>query len=74
MTEQSHPYPNFLRALIELADSDERRAEIIGVHRHTVRTYRLGTVAPKVARIAHVPSLLAAYAEDIAAKTHLCAA
>lgn len=60
-----HPYPHFLQALRELAATDEQRAQLLGVSRRMVISYKRGDSLPSVDKVKRHAALDDALTRDI---------
>jgi len=52
-----HPYPHFLSAIEQLAETDRERAAILGVSRRQVVSYRMGDALPRVEIVKRHPTI-----------------
>lgn len=66
--EPMHPYPNFKKALIELAPTNEERARLLGCSVRSIAYYLSGEMLPPVEKVKIFITLDEALTIDIRSK------
>ena len=79
VTEQerafSQRYPRLYAAIMALGQTNDERAEALGMKRRAFHDVKQGVVSLKASRLENNPALARAWYEDVIARTHTdCAA